>query len=83
MLLPFVLLYFLQAGHTRRCAFYDESRSQWSTEGCRVVSSGEDSGIVCKCDHLTNFAILLSENVPEADVRMVHDPIHNDVIVTK
>ena len=30
----------------------------WSTRGCAVVNETEES-VVCECDHLTNFAILL------------------------
>ena len=32
---------------------------QWSTDGCEINSSTPES-TVCHCDHLTNFAILLS-----------------------
>ncbi|KAK3579673.1 hypothetical protein CHS0354_027128 [Potamilus streckersoni] len=31
----------------------------WSTDGCNVVSRSSN-GIVCECDHLTNFAILMT-----------------------
>ena len=31
---------------------------QWSTEGCNTNFTSEST--VCKCDHLTHFAILLS-----------------------
>ncbi|XP_062611810.1 adhesion G-protein coupled receptor G4-like, partial [Saccostrea cucullata] len=38
-------------------SFYDTSGG-WSTKGCQRI--GEKNGrIVCQCDHLTNFAILL------------------------
>ena len=30
----------------------------WSTRGCVIVTETEE-GVVCECDHLTNFAILL------------------------
>ena len=30
----------------------------WSTRGCVVVSESEED-VICECDHLTNFAILL------------------------
>ena len=31
----------------------------WSTRGCRLKSFKDDL-VVCSCDHLTNFAILMS-----------------------
>ena len=30
----------------------------WSTRGCAVVNESEED-VICECDHLTNFAILL------------------------
>ncbi|XP_012940963.1 uncharacterized protein LOC101848765 [Aplysia californica] len=45
------------------CAFLDPSESGpvglWSSEGC-VRSMQKDGFVVCQCDHLTNFAILMS-----------------------
>lgn len=38
----------------------------WSQGGCHFVRSDKSLGIVvCKCDHLTNFAVLMS---PAGDV---------------
>lgn len=32
----------------------------WSSEGCRLVTNQTTSEeVVCECDHMTNFAILL------------------------
>lgn len=41
-----------------RCAFWDIKRGDWSTSGCSTVSSNR-SHTVCRCDHLTNFAVLM------------------------
>ena len=30
----------------------------WSARGCAVVNESEED-VLCECDHLTNFAILL------------------------
>lgn len=41
-----------------RCAFWDIKRSDWSTAGCETVSSNQ-THTVCRCNHLTNFAVLM------------------------
>ena len=47
-----------------RCAFWDIKRSDWSTAGCETVSSNR-THTVCRCNHLTNFAVLMDiSNVP-------------------
>ena len=33
----------------------------WSSEGCRVTGSN-DTGTLCECNHMTNFAILMSSD---------------------
>ncbi|KAL3883254.1 hypothetical protein ACJMK2_029537, partial [Sinanodonta woodiana] len=39
----------------------------WSSKGCRLVSTN-DYNTMCECDHLTNFAILMSPgNTPDKD----------------
>ncbi|XP_054279691.1 latrophilin Cirl-like isoform X2 [Macrosteles quadrilineatus] len=40
------------------CVFWDYTTSSWSEEGCRVESTNL-THTICKCDHLTNFAILM------------------------
>ncbi|XP_022080046.1 cadherin EGF LAG seven-pass G-type receptor 1-like [Acanthaster planci] len=43
------------------CVFWDVESTNWSTEGCtRSTTSGASSPVVCHCDHLTSFAILVS-----------------------
>ncbi len=39
------------------CVFWDFELSAWSDEGCEVVDAGEMES-VCRCDHLTSFALL-------------------------
>lgn len=48
-----------------RCAFWDIKRSNdddidgdWSTAGCKTVSTNR-THTVCRCNHLTNFAVLM------------------------
>ena len=40
------------------CVSWDFSLRDWITEGCTTIV-GEDRAIMCKCNHLTNFAILV------------------------
>ncbi|XP_059469822.1 latrophilin Cirl-like isoform X3 [Neocloeon triangulifer] len=40
------------------CVFWDYTISAWSSEGCEVEMTNR-THTVCKCDHLTNFAILM------------------------
>ncbi|XP_071797497.1 uncharacterized protein [Asterias amurensis] len=59
----------------RICVFWDptlvagNSVGNWSTKGCRLA---EDRGVgeakVCHCDHLTNFAILISHRGDAMDL---------------
>ncbi|KAL3877058.1 hypothetical protein ACJMK2_034813, partial [Sinanodonta woodiana] len=47
-----------------KCSFwmFNENRrgnGSWSDKGCKLVSTSDDT-TVCQCDHLTNFAILMS-----------------------
>ena len=39
------------------------SSGEWNTNGCGLISQ-EGSTVICRCDHLTHFAILLSPGVP-------------------
>lgn len=47
------------------CGFWNHSlyatSGGWSTKGCQRTDV-EDGLVVCECDHLTNFAILLASH---------------------
>lgn len=40
------------------CVFWDYTQNQWSEEGCFLVNTNE-THTICRCAHLTNFAILV------------------------
>lgn len=40
------------------CVFWDYTVSAWSDEGCRVLATNR-THTQCRCDHLTNFAVLM------------------------
>lgn len=40
------------------CVFWDYTMSSWSEEGCHVDKTNH-THTICKCEHLTNFAILM------------------------
>ncbi|XP_022094806.1 adhesion G-protein coupled receptor G2-like isoform X1 [Acanthaster planci] len=48
-----------------RCVFWDEAKNGgwggWSNEGCSldINNNIDDTNVVCKCNHLTNFAMLM------------------------
>ncbi|XP_033635708.1 adhesion G-protein coupled receptor G2-like isoform X2 [Asterias rubens] len=57
-----------------RCVFWKEEgndgRGGWSNDGCyQSLDNSDDNNIVCKCNHLTNFAMLMDvysgEPIPE------------------
>ncbi|PIK49513.1 putative EGF-like module-containing mucin-like hormone receptor-like 3 [Apostichopus japonicus] len=57
------------------CVFWDNTNiatgGQWSTEGCETRSEGND--IVCLCNHLTSFALLVrGETESERFVEAYH-----------
>lgn len=45
------------------CVFWDfglnQGRGDWSNEGCQFAGRRSDGGIICFCNHLTNFAVLV------------------------
>lgn len=55
----------------QKCVFLivDNTTSQWNDSGCSVVSS-TDSEITCTCDHLTNFAVLMSAKSEETSTAL-------------
>ncbi|XP_058617183.1 adhesion G-protein coupled receptor G7-like [Onychostoma macrolepis] len=40
------------------CVFWDYAHRDWRTEGC--VKIHDPNGVQCKCNHTTNFAVLVS-----------------------
>ncbi|WAQ98631.1 AGRL3-like protein [Mya arenaria] len=49
------------------CAFWNTTTETWSTSGCNVVSSNA-SQVQCACNHLTNFALLISPYTSTSEV---------------
>ena len=41
------------------CGFWNFAKESWSDEGCTFQGVKDDGRIVCHCDHLTNFAMLM------------------------
>ncbi|XP_039298598.1 latrophilin Cirl isoform X5 [Nilaparvata lugens] len=40
------------------CVFWDYTTSAWSEDGCKIAETNK-THTICKCEHLTNFAILM------------------------
>ncbi|XP_065198395.1 hemicentin-2-like [Sycon ciliatum] len=68
----------LKEGENVSCVFWDfnlaEGAGGWSSDGCHVVTStGSDGNMTrCACDHLTNFALLVSR---KAAVKISKTPV--------
>ncbi|XP_057182444.1 adhesion G-protein coupled receptor G7-like [Triplophysa rosa] len=45
--------------HSSACVFWDYTERHWSTEGCNKILT-PSGGVECKCNHTTNFAVLMS-----------------------
>ncbi|XP_076461001.1 uncharacterized protein LOC143293704 [Babylonia areolata] len=61
-----------------QCVFWDfalrEGMGGWSTDGC-YAGSVESEKVICLCNHLTNFAILMDLYGQEVKVDRVHDDL--------
>lgn len=51
------LLKFTAPG-SERCVYWDFGTLNWTTSGCSKAIA-EDGIIICHCNHLTNFAVLV------------------------
>ncbi|XP_052277342.1 adhesion G protein-coupled receptor L3-like isoform X2 [Dreissena polymorpha] len=56
------------------CSFWEKGNSSgegfWSSDGCKLVEYNQQTGLVtCSCNHLTNFAVLMS---PAVTVEKIH-----------
>ncbi|KAI9565575.1 hypothetical protein GHT06_009367 [Daphnia sinensis] len=45
-----------------RCAYWNVSTQDWSFDGCQVVETNDQSSTRCRCNHLTNFAVVMDIN---------------------
>ena len=55
-----VLTYFSRLTD-RNCVFWDVMSNAWTSEGCQLVSADAEK-TVCRCDHLTNFGVIMDIN---------------------
>ncbi|XP_052248234.1 adhesion G protein-coupled receptor L3-like isoform X1 [Dreissena polymorpha] len=56
------------------CSFWEKGNSSvegfWSSDGCELVEYNQQTGrVTCSCNHLTNFAVLMS---PGVTVEKIH-----------
>ena len=45
--------------NTALCSYLDFSLQNWSEEGCWFEDVLKDGRVLCNCNHLTNFAMLM------------------------
>ncbi|KAL4233862.1 hypothetical protein ACF0H5_008537 [Mactra antiquata] len=56
-----------------KCSYWSITDRTWATDGCWLVSHNkEDNTVTCHCNHLTNFAILMSPSNPTVTSVGVH-----------
>ncbi|KAK4828722.1 hypothetical protein QYF61_000713, partial [Mycteria americana] len=48
--------------HDHACVFWDYTVNDWSTVGC---AKGRDQFLRCRCNHTTNFAVLMPVPMPD------------------
>ncbi|CAG0901692.1 unnamed protein product [Darwinula stevensoni] len=69
---------------TTECVYWDETASNWSTNGCERLELNE-TFTRCSCNHLTNFAVLLdmrgstdssSSELPWQGIRLRTRPVY-------
>ena len=46
-------------GNTALCSFWDFSLGNWSQKGCWLQRVLDDGRVLCNCNHMTNFAMLM------------------------
>ena len=53
-----------------QCVFFDAEQRRWSHDGCRTVQLPSDTSrsIVCECDHLTDFAVIMAQEQTDIDI---------------
>ena len=52
--------YFIAFFNTSLATSISDVRGAWSNEGCKISDSQEHNGfLICECNHLTNFALLM------------------------
>ncbi len=60
------------------CVFWDfaalDGSGDWSTDGCEQVQIPGTDRVVCNCDHLTSFAVIV------VSVYNLRENIHNESI---
>ena len=47
----------------KRCAYWNFTLSSWKFDGCFLDTSSDVA--TCKCNHLTNFAVLIVSELVE------------------
>ncbi|CAI9718378.1 adhesion G-protein coupled receptor G6-like [Octopus vulgaris] len=61
-----VTVLFNSVYQNQQCAYWDESSDQkprWSTNGCKTSNYVPGEKVVCSCNHLTSFTLLVGNNM--------------------
>ncbi|XP_029652540.1 adhesion G protein-coupled receptor L2-like [Octopus sinensis] len=58
--------------YNARCVYWDEApgrNPQWSTAGCNISYDDPGKRVLCSCNHLTNFALLMNVYQKEVNIK--------------
>ncbi|KAM4036198.1 adhesion G protein-coupled receptor E3-like isoform 2-T2 [Anomaloglossus baeobatrachus] len=55
----------LKSNYTPRCVFWDSK--SWSTQGCETQQLKEENSTLCRCTHLSTFAVIMAPTEIEVD----------------
>ncbi|XP_052833205.1 adhesion G-protein coupled receptor G6 isoform X2 [Octopus bimaculoides] len=61
-----------QNTYNARCVYWDETPggdTQWSTTGCNISYDDPGKRVLCSCNHLTNFALLMDVSQKEGNIK--------------
>lgn len=54
------------ASGSEKCVSWDFNLQTWTSRGCMTDAGRNDGTVLCHCNHLTNFAVLVVSQIPNA-----------------
>jgi hypothetical protein len=54
------------------CGFWDESKKDWSTNGCSTKVAATSTFHACHCDHTTFFALIAAPEIVSLELSILY-----------